>query len=327
VITHIDNDHTNGIVKLLDSELSKSITIENIFFNGLEQFINEKKLDENEFDLEFESISSYFEEESVEDTEIGYSEGTSLSYILNNNNLISNSLNNGKPIHQDSFDGPQVISNFSIKIIGPSKEAIDELSNSWFELLEERQISSKIISPKHIEAFEKYVNSLTREELLEEPISSEFDLSLNQLANSKYVADNSLPNKTSISFILESNNKKILFLGDSHVETVIDWLNLNEISVLEVDAIKIAHHGSKHNINKEFMERIISRKYLISTDGSRFKHPDLEALARIAIFSKLDEIDIYINNSISHITDAFLEEISNLPKKVNIKMGHKEVIL
>jgi hypothetical protein len=45
--------------------------------------------------------------------------------------------------------------------------------------------------------------------------------------------------------------------------------------------VKVSHHGSRGNITPSFMKLIRCRTFLISTDGSRFGHPDDEAIETI----------------------------------------------
>ena len=49
---------------------------------------------------------------------------------------------------------------------------------------------------------------------------------------------------------------------------------------LKIDAFKLSHHGSKGTHSVELMKHFESKRFLISTNGSRHQHPDLEALAR-----------------------------------------------
>ena len=46
------------------------------------------------------------------------------------------------------------------------------------------------------------------------------------------------------------------------------------------DAIKISHHGSLKN-NFAWIEKIKSKRYLISTNGKKHNHPDKEVIAKI----------------------------------------------
>jgi len=55
-ITHIDNDHTNGIIKLLEengSNLDPNIVnIKSIYFNGVEQILNDNITISDELSIE-----------------------------------------------------------------------------------------------------------------------------------------------------------------------------------------------------------------------------------------------------------------------------------
>ncbi|TOM21659.1 MBL fold metallo-hydrolase, partial [Vibrio parahaemolyticus] len=94
-------------------------------------------------------------------------------------------------------------------------------------------------------------------------------------------------------------------LGDCHAENLLTWLDNNELNTIDVDAVKLSHHGSKKNINTELIERVITENYIISTNGKVHNHPDLETLAIIAKKSKSNLKKIYINYSIDHIPDSF----------------------
>ena len=53
---------------------------------------------------------------------------------------------------------------------------------------------------------------------------------------------------------------------------------------LQLDAFKMPHHGSRRNLSREIVEAVDCPRFLVSTDGSRFGHPDPEALARVIKF-------------------------------------------
>jgi hypothetical protein len=54
---------------------------------------------------------------------------------------------------------------------------------------------------------------------------------------------------------------------------------------LRLDVFKLPHHGSRNNVHRELVEAVDCDRWLMSTDGTRFKHPDAEAVARIIRFS------------------------------------------
>jgi len=320
-ITHIDDDHTNGIIKFLEvNEKSKTpIKIKSIYFNGIEQLFNIPTEESDEYDDKYDSINTCFENtEGVE--EVGFSEGTSLSYIL------KNKITNIKVIHNENFKEIENIGDFTIELIGPSLNSIEELKNSWNDILDERLIKRKILTKNHKNAFESYVNSLNEKLTVQQYISSEDFMDINSYADSKYEKDSSLANKTSFSFLLTYEDKSFLMLGDSHIETILDWLRKKD-DLLSLDAVKVSHHGSKFNINREFLELIDCNRYLISTNGKKHNHPDIETLARIAKFSKKDNTQIIINNHIEHITEDLLSTFSDYENQTNIMMNQKEVIL
>ena len=68
--------------------------------------------------------------------------------------------------------------------------------------------------------------------------------------------------------MLSVKNKKVLFLGDANIE--ICRKNLEKIyglNPIEMELIKLSHHGSKRNISNHFLEQFGSRSYLISEIG------------------------------------------------------------
>lgn len=80
--------------------------------------------------------------------------------------------------------------------------------------------------------------------------------------------------------------KSCLFLADAHTETICSSLRLllqrrGGAARLQVDAVKVSHHGSDGNISDELMSLIESPRFLFSTNGARFGHPDEAAVQRI----------------------------------------------
>ena len=48
--------------------------------------------------------------------------------------------------------------------------------------------------------------------------------------------------------------------------------------MLTVDLFKLSHHGSRQNMTDELLALIEPAAVLVCTDGSKFKHPDEDAL-------------------------------------------------
>ncbi len=112
-------------------------------------------------------------------------------------------------------------------------------------------------------------------------------------------------NASSLAFILETPDFKGLFLGDawpSVIKTSLDSI-FNDFPVT-FDLIKVSHHGSHYNTTKYLMELINSEHYVVSTDSSRFGHPDIEAIAKIICApQRLDKkIKLWFNYQLEHIS-------------------------
>ena len=76
----------------------------------------------------------------------------------------------------------------------------------------------------------------------------------------------------------------MLFLGDAHNKTIVEHLvdlGYSSEFKLNVDIMKVSHHGSKHNTSSQLLSMINAKKYIISTNGSRHSLPDKETIARI----------------------------------------------
>lgn len=106
---------------------------------------------------------------------------------------------------------------------------------------------------------------------------------LEDLMDGPFIPDKSITNVSSISILLEAYGRRLLFLGDAQPEDIVDSLlaqGYSEHHPLEVDVVKISHHGSKHNTSPDLLRIIHGKYFLISGNGTP-GHPDKEALSRI----------------------------------------------
>jgi beta-lactamase superfamily II metal-dependent hydrolase len=126
--------------------------------------------------------------------------------------------------------------------------------------------------------------------------NKDYDKSFEELLLNEFQEDNAIHNGSSIAFILEIENKKMLFLGDAHPSIVVDRLkdlSYSKINKLKIDFMKVSHHGSKANTSSELLDIIDCENFVISTDGSKHGLPNKETIARI--ISKHENCKIYFN--------------------------------
>lgn len=147
-------------------------------------------------------------------------------------------------------------------------------------------LTLKFLSPNDL-ALRKLLNKWTAEQ--ESPFTSasntDYRLSYEELlASDSFQEDQSIHNGSSLSFILEKGDLKLVFLGDAHPSTVIEGLHklgYTEANPLNAEFVKLSHHGSKGNTNIELLKLIKTDKYVVSTDGSKHGLPNKTTFARI----------------------------------------------
>jgi metal-dependent hydrolase (beta-lactamase superfamily II) len=122
------------------------------------------------------------------------------------------------------------------------------------------------------------------------------------LAKRKYTKDTSRPNATSIACIAKYENKRVLLLADAPTEAVIAGLKRLGPGPHKFSAVKLSHHGSQHDTNLELCQLISSKRWLVSTNGAVFEHPDPESLARIV--TTQDKPELVFNYVTEFITDV-----------------------
>ena len=85
-------------------------------------------------------------------------------------------------------------------------------------------------------------------------------------------------NDNSLNIKVEMYDKKILFMGDSSKDVELDLMNQYD-DFLEVDIIKIGHHGSNTSTHENFIDGIKADKAIISVGrNNRYGMPHLDVL-------------------------------------------------
>jgi hypothetical protein len=112
---------------------------------------------------------------------------------------------------------------------------------------------------------------------------------LSDLAGLERRRDSSEANGSSIAFVLEYADKRLLLGADAHVDVLTANLKRYGAMVGEkcprIDLFKLAHHGSGANLSSELLATIACQRYLVSSNGENFNHPDDSAIARAILGS------------------------------------------
>ena len=135
-----------------------------------------------------------------------------------------------------------------------------------------------------------------------DPLSPIFEpfgvIDVEALAADAYSGDEAEANGSSIAFIVEFDQKRVLLAADAHsdvMEATLKPLAQAEGGKYRVDLAKISHHGSSANTSKIFPGLIDCTRFAISTNGTRHNHPDAESLARFLKADKDRQKTLFFN--------------------------------
>lgn len=105
------------------------------------------------------------------------------------------------------------------------------------------------------------------------------------LADTPFGGDHAAPNGSSIAVLAEYRGATALLAADAHAPVLAGSIGTllaqSGQERLKIDAFKVSHHASRNNVSKELVAMLDCPRYLISSNGDHFYHPDREAIARI----------------------------------------------
>ena len=100
-----------------------------------------------------------------------------------------------------------------------------------------------------------------------------------------FKADAAVANLSSIVMLVEGFGRRILLTGDQRSDHVLDGLKstgkLKDGETLHVDIMKVPHHGSKANVQPEFIARVTADVYVFCANG-KDQNPDPPVLELVA---------------------------------------------
>jgi hypothetical protein len=116
--------------------------------------------------------------------------------------------------------------------------------------------------------------------------------------------DKSVHNLSSIVVLVESQGKRLLLTGDGRGDHTLAGLKAAKLfdaqGRIELDVLKMPHHGSVHNVNLEYFQKIRADHYVISADG-RDDNPDVATLELLTTARQDDDFTIHL----TYPTNAF----------------------
>lgn len=263
VITHVDTDHIEGIIRLLADKRNKwLIEPDDIWFNGW------RHLKESEM--------------------LGGREGDFLSALISRRAFDewNKAFNRKAVVVEPDKPLPVVVlkDRMKLTLLSPDPRSLQDMADKWAEKVEKFGLEPGDLD----KAWEQLVDT-TKYRVAEGVLGGTEDFGKSLAKQLK--VDQSLANGTSIAFLAEFEGKSCLFLGDAHADFICQSLRRlipAGQERLKVDAVKMSHHGSKANISEDLMKLVDARHFLVSTNGAIHNHPDKAAIEAVLQWSVQD---------------------------------------
>ena len=241
MLSHIDADHIGGAIPFF-KDTTLDLTFDDVWFNA------------------YKHISGFL---SAKHAEI-------FSTLITDRKLPWNKWTGGKTIVVDSTVLPTCTlpGGMVLTLLSPTPATLIKLQRQWL-----KEIAKIGLRPGESEDFRKFL-------AITQTTSEDID----ELADSKFSSDTAAPNGSSIAVLAEYGGKSVILGADAHAPVMVDsikkLLKQRGLAKLCVDAFKVSHHASQNNLNVELMKLMDCPRYLISSNGSHFNHPDRQAIAR-----------------------------------------------
>jgi beta-lactamase superfamily II metal-dependent hydrolase len=242
IITHVDRDHIEGILAFLEDDCP--VTFRDIWFNGYH----------------------HLQDSSVE--RFGAVQGERLSAWLQTP---------GTPWNNSFGGGPVVVGTPTVQlgggcqmsVLAPDQGQLRALAPLWQRECEKAGIiAGRAPEPEPVPEGLERMGAMT----------------IADLAVTRFHPDRKEPNGSTIVVLVEYSGRRVLLGGDAHVSRLVQSIAPMaeaEGGRFRLAALKVPHHGSAGNMSNELLDLLDCPRYLISTNGSYFNHPDPEAIARI----------------------------------------------
>lgn len=262
VITHVDEDHIGGAISLLDDPNLRQ-RVDHVWFNG---YVHCKSGGNVLGPVNGEQLTTRI-------VEGGFHWNAGFTPKASNDV--------GGPVmvptagDLPAFDLP---GGASIVLLSPSGPKLKTMAKKW-----KTDVVNAGLVPG--EGDFGHTSSPTPRDRAADPLPDPLDAGAVAALAAHNATDGSEANGSSIAFILEYDGKRVLFGADAHATVLTNVLKRYAQQVGEerprLDLVKLSHHGSNANVSTKMLALIDCRRWLVSTNGDNFAHPDDAALAKV----------------------------------------------
>ena len=144
-------------------------------------------------------------------------------------------------------------------------------------------------------------------------LRDEWDEQIKRLGVARQAAfvDDSVFNLASIVTLASIGETTMLLTGDARGDDILEGLEaagLLENGVCHVDLLKVPHHGSERNVTTDFFRQVTADHYVISANGTH-GNPDIPMLRMLSDARQdSDDFTIHLTNAEPRLEHFFAEE-------------------
>lgn len=293
VLSHVDTDHIEGLIKLFANPRPWPFVVKDVWFNGWRHLEQAHGL-------------------------LGGRQGEFFSALLArrlDEGCWNGAFKGQAVVVRDADALPEHVlpGGLKLTLLSPTLAKLERMREAW------RKDLGDAIDPGDLEAAWALLGQQKKYLPGKGLLGS--SAQLDALIEKQSRPDDAAANGSSIAFLAEyagnagmagsgnemmpgGKSRSCLFLADAHPDAICAsvkrLLQARGLARLRVDAVKVAHHGSKANTTDELMSLIESPRFLFSTNGQQFGHPDEEAVGRVIGRSSHPSPTLYFNYLSEH---------------------------
>lgn len=260
IVSHIDLDHIAGALELLRNP-PECLVIQDVWFND-------------------------FDHLPVDEGILGPKQGESLAARIEGGNYPWNVAFGGNAVMIDGKSLPvhTLIGGMKLTLLSPTKKRLRRLRSTWQRKIEEAGLEAGSAGWT--------LEGLGHpDEEVDVGILGDERIDIDELVAQPFRKDSSRANGSSIAVLAEYEGKRCLFAADAFSEDILaatkQLAKAERSECLPVDAFKLAHHGGSKNTSAELVDSLACDRFLFSTDGSYYNHPDRQSIARVVMHGRV----------------------------------------
>jgi beta-lactamase superfamily II metal-dependent hydrolase len=191
-------------------------------------------------------------------------------------NIALNPQSSGRLMMRRDQQKPITIGGMKLTILGPSTEYLKTLRKEWNDWLQSNKKALKTIR----DTARKDEDRLGTTEV--QRLMVTLTMQAEAFGDPSKVTP---PNLASLTLLAEQNGQSILLTGDARGDQIVDGLRavgrLADGAVFNVDVLKVPHHGSENNVDQDFCDTVVARDYVFCGNGEH-ENPDLRVVELMA---------------------------------------------